>query len=197
MDSNLTMNAHISSICRSSYYHLRNIGYLKRYLDQDSLECIVHAFITSKLDYCNVLFNGLPSAQINRLQSIQNTAARILTGSRKFDHVTPVLHSLHWLPVQQRIKFKALVIIYKTVNGISPCYLQELLQPYVPTRDLRSQNDNLLNVPFTNSNLIMTRAFSFYGPRLWNELPHDIKSSSSLNVFKRKLKTHLFIEYYQ
>lgn len=196
MDSHLSMTAHISSVCRSSYYHLRNIGYLKRYLDQESLECVVHAFITSKLDYCNALYTGLPSSQISRLQSIQNAAARILTGSRKYDHITPVLRSLHWLPVQQRIKFKSLVIVYKTVNGMSPGYLQELLQPYVPPRNLRSQSCHLLTVPFTNSNLVMTRAFSYYGPRLWNELPQDFKSTPSLNVFKRKLKTHLFIEYF-
>ena len=160
IDSHVSMETHISSVCKAAYFHLRNISQLKRYLDQESLECVVHAFITTKLDYANSLLCGLPSAQISRLQAIQNTAARLLTGTRKHDHITPVLHSLHWLPVHQRIKFKTLVQVYKVVNNLAPRYLCDLLTPYAPSRNLRSSQQNLLKVPFTNSNLVKTRAFS-------------------------------------
>jgi hypothetical protein len=196
VDSHISMEAHISSVCRSAYFQLRNIGQLKRYLDHESLECVVHAFVTTKLDYCNSLFCGIPSKQIGRLQAIQNTAARILTSTRKYDSITPVLYSLHWLPVEQRIKFKTLIIIYKTLNGMAPSYLSDLIVPYTPSRTLRSSHENMLYIPFTNSNLVKTRAFSVNGPTLWNKLPSHIRSALSLNCFKTKLKTYLFAEHF-
>ena len=196
IDSHLSMDSHISSICKTAYFHLRNIGRLRRYLDREALECVVHAFITTKLDYCNSLLHGIPTTQLNRLQSIQNTAARILTGTSRYDNITPVLRALHWLPVQQRIKFKIMVLVYKSINNMAPCYLCDLLQVHVPLRSLRSGDQNLLTVPFTTSSITINRAFSVAGPRLWNNLPYAIRSSSSLNVFKSNLKTHLFREYY-
>jgi hypothetical protein len=196
IDSHISMDAHISSVCRAAYFQLRNISQLRRYLEHDTLECVVHSFVTSKLDYCNSLFCGLPVSQINKLQAIQNTAARILTNTRKYDSITPVLHSLHWLPVQQRIKFKTLTIVYKTLNNLAPSYLCDLIEPYVPSRNLRSSHQNVLKVPFTNSSLVISRAFSVNGPRLWNELPGDVRSATSLDSFKAKLKTHLFSEFF-
>lgn len=196
IDSHLSMEAHISSICRNAYFHLKNIGKLRRYLDRKSLECVIHAFITTKLDYCNSLLCGLPSAQLNRLQSIQNTAARILTGTSKYSRITPVLRALRWLPVEQRVKFKTLMLVYKAVNNMAPVYLQNLLCLHAPTRSLRSCDQKLLKVPFTTSSVIQTRAFSVAGPRLWNELPSAIRSAPSLSVFKSKLKTYLFVQYY-
>ncbi|XP_056006684.1 uncharacterized protein LOC130050513 [Ostrea edulis] len=120
IDSHMTMKAHISSMCRGAFIHLKNLSQLRKYLDRKSLECVVHAFITTKLDYCNSLLYGLPSKQIQRLQSIQNAATRIISGTRKYDSITPVLRSLHWLPVQERVIFKTLVLVYKTVNIMAP-----------------------------------------------------------------------------
>ena len=157
---------------------------------------VIHAFITSKLDYCNSLFYGLPSSLLGRLQGIQNVAARILTGSKKFDHITPVLRSLHWLPVEQRIKFKMLLLVYKSINSMAPSYLQDLFKPYVPCRTLRSSQLCLLNVPFTKSQVKHNRAISVAGLMLRNSLPSDLRVISSLDEFKRKLKTHLFMEYF-
>ena len=131
MDSHASMEAHISSVCRASYLHIRNIGRLKQYLDQDSLETIVHAFISSRLDYCNSLLHGVPSIHLHRLQKIQNQAARILTGLTRRDHITPALFSLHWLPVSQRIIFKVLTLVHKTVYGSSPSYLKDIIKSHV------------------------------------------------------------------
>ena len=196
IDCNLSMEAQISSVCKYSYLQLRNINQISRYLDKDSLECIVHAFVTTRLDYCNSLLCGLPSTQIERLQSIQNAAARLLTGTRKYNHITPVLRALHWLPVQQRIKFKILVLVCRALHKTAPCYLQDLLCPYAPSRHLRSSGQNLLKVPFTNSSVVKMRCFSVTGPTFWNNLPIEIRSASSVHIFKSKLKTFLFNEYF-
>ena len=89
------------AVCKQScYVHIHNISKIKKFLDQSSLECVVHAFITTKLDYCNSLLCGAPTSLTHKLRWIQNTAARIITGSGSREHITPILKSLHWLPVQ-------------------------------------------------------------------------------------------------
>ncbi len=129
---------------------------------------------------------------INRLQMVQNSAARVLTFNKKSAHITPILHQLHWLPVPKRIQFKHLVLVYKAHNGHAPQYLVELVQPYVPARTLRSSNDNLLVVPKYKLSTVGGRAFCIIGPKLWNKLPHNVCAASSLQTFKSQLKTHLF-----
>jgi hypothetical protein len=192
LDHHAAMDIHIQNVCRGAYLQLKNIRTLKKYLDRSSLECVIHAFVTSRLDYCNSLLIGLPSSLINRLQMIQNTAARILTNTSRFDHITPVLKSLHWLPVQKRIVYKLLLLVYKSVHCLAPSYLQELISPYIPSRTLRSSDQHLLSVPYTSSALIRSRTFSEAGPRLWNSLPYDIRTVPCIELFKSKLKTHLF-----
>ena len=196
MDSQASMEAHITAVCKSCYMHIYNLNRIRRYLNYESLECMVHAFITSKLDYCNALYCGLPSSLMRRLQLIQNTTARILTRSNRQDSITPVLYALHWLPIEQCVKFKVLILVYKAVNNLAPPYLSELLQPYVPSRGLRSSDQTLLKVPFTTSSLIQTHAFCVAGPRLFNDLPCAIRSAPSLTIFKQKLKTYLFKQHY-
>ena len=196
MDSKASMEAHVLSVCKSSFIHIRNRRRIRKFVDSSSLECLVHACITTKLDYCNSLLCGAPSTLINKLQRIQNIVTRIITGHGRCEHITPVLKSLHWLPVQQRINFKTLVLVYKVVNNLAPVYLQELLHPHVPCRGLRSSENNLLVVPFTKSSVIQQCAFSAAGPRLWNSLPLSLGSAPRLSFFKSQLKTHLFEEYY-
>ncbi len=196
LDSHATMEAHVNNVIKGAYLQLRNLGKLRRFFDRGSLECVVHAFITSRLDYCNSLLCGLPVSLINRLQRIQNTAARILTGSPRYEHITPVLHALHWLPVEKRVEYKILLLVYKAINDLAPVYLQELIVPHVPTGSLRSMDQHLVNVPFTSSSLVQSRAFSVAGPRLWNSLPCAIRSATNIGMFKSKLKTHLFREAY-
>jgi hypothetical protein len=193
-DKFATMEAHVNGVCRLSYMQLRNISKLRPYLDQQSLECLVHGFITSRLDYCNSLLCGLPSSLLHRLQLIQNTAARILTRTPKFDHIKPVLCSLHWLPVEQRIKYKVLLLVFKAQNQLAPVYIQDLVTEYVTARRLRSADQHLLTVPHTSSSLVQSRAFSVAGPHLWNGLPQELRSLKSIDLFKSRLKTHLFKE---
>ena len=129
------------------------------------------------------------------LHFIQNTGARIVTVIKKFDHITPVLIQLHWLPVHFRILFKVLLLVYKALNGMAPLYITELLNSYrtcTCSRSLRSTDQKLLAVLKWRLKTYGDRAFSTAAPKLWNELPLDLRSLDTINLFKKHLKTDLF-----
>ncbi len=144
LDSNLSFEKHISNVTKTGFFHLRNIAKLRNMLPVSDAEKLVHAFMTSRLDYCNALLGGCPASSINKLQVVQNAAARVLTRSRKYDHITPILQSLHWLSIKFRISYKILLLAYKALNGLAPAYLTSLLSRYNPSRSLRSQNSGPL-----------------------------------------------------
>ena len=152
----------------------------------------MHAFVTSRIDSCNALLFGLPNFLIQRLQHVLNSAARVIARSRKFDHITPLLIELHWLPVEQRIIFKILLFTFKLVNGSAPSYVSELLEAYVPMRMLRSSTQLLLLEPKFNLNTYGSHAFSVCAPRLWNSLPLEIRKCDSIDTFKHR-RTGTFI----
>ncbi len=139
LDSNLSFENHISHVTKTAFFHLRNIAKLRNMLSVSDAEKLVHAFMTSRLDYCNALLGGCPASSINKLQIVQNAAARVLTRSRKYDHITPILQSLHWLPIKFRISYKILLLAYKALNDLAPAYLTNLLSRYNPTRSLRNK----------------------------------------------------------
>ena len=143
-DSTMSMNSHISQVTRTAAFHLRNIGKIMKYLDSTATVQIIHSFVTSRLDMGNSLLYGLPQKQIHRLQLIQNSAARLVTLSKKSCHITPILKDLHWLPVSYRIIYKILLIVYKSLIGCAPNYISDLLKSYIPTRALRSSDKLLL-----------------------------------------------------
>ncbi|XP_028310272.1 uncharacterized protein LOC114467932, partial [Gouania willdenowi] len=191
-DQDLSFNSHIKQTSRTAFFHLRNIAKIRSILSQGDAEKLVHAFVTSRLDYCNSLLAGCPSKSLKTLQLVQNAAARVLTKTRRRDHITPVLASLHWLPIKYRIEFKILLLTYKALNGQAPVYLKELVVPYNPPRTLRSQNAGLLVVPFISKSSIGGRAFSYQAPLLWNHLPTTVRGADTLSTFKVRLKTFLF-----
>ncbi len=120
LETDLSFSSHVKTVTKSAYYHLKNIARIRSLVWRQDLEKRVHAFITSRVDYCNGLLTGLPKKTIRQLQLIQNAAARILTRTRKSEYITPVLMSLHWLPVTFRIDFKVLLLVYKSLNGLEP-----------------------------------------------------------------------------
>jgi hypothetical protein len=134
---------------------------------------------------------SLPNTLLNKLQRVQNTSARIVTKSSKHQSITSILKKLHWLPVKQRIQFKINILTWKSLHGQAPGYIEELLIPYVPTRDLRSSSQNILVIPKCN-NQYGKRAFASAAPALWNSLPTTLRETDSYETFKNKLKTHLF-----
>ena len=153
---------------------------------------MTHAFVLSRLDYCNALYTGLPKKSIERLQVIQNAAARILTNTKKRDHIPPALASLHWIPVKFRIDFKVLLLVFKALNGLAPPYLSDCLDKYVPGRPLRSHGAGLLTEIKINGKKHGEAAFASYAPKMWNLLPSKIRLATSVDVFKTLLKTHFY-----
>ena len=166
VDQSLSMKPHVNAVCKSFFFHLGNIDFIRKYLILNSAKIIIQALIVSELDYCNSLLYGLPLYLIQNLQNSQNSAARLITQSPRFGHITPVLRHLHWLPVHLRIEFQVLLITYKALRGQAPTYIQDLLQPYQPSRSLRSSSQNLLVKPRFNLNSYGKRAFSVAAPDL-------------------------------
>ena len=187
---------HVNNVCKSAFYHLRTISHIRKYFSRQTTEILIHAFVTSKLDHCNSLLYNVPKNVIKKLQSVQNAAARLITRSRKCDHITPILLDLHWLPVSERIKFKILLLTFKALHQQSPTYIQDLITRYLPSRSLRSSSTLSLNPVSFNLTTYGSRAFSISAPELWNKLPDDIRSCENLSLFKHKLKTHLFKNFY-
>ena len=191
-DSAFKFERQVSAVVRNSFFHLRTLAKTKCYLSPSDLGRVIHAFITTRLDYCNGLYMGIDQSQLRRLQLVQNAAARLLTNTKKYDHITPVLASLHWLPIRYRIEFKLLLYTFKSLHGLAPTSLSELLHHHTPTRALRPADQLLLEVPRSRLKTRGDRAFSVVAPKLWNALPLDIRAAQSLGVFKSLLKTHLY-----
>lgn len=197
LDKHLHMSKQCSTVSRNMYYHLRRISKIRCHLDQQAAARAIQATVISRLDYCNALLAGTSKSNTDTLQRAQNSAARVLTKTSKRAHITPILRELHWLPVPQRVVFKVLVHVYNLLHDTAaPQYLASSLNQHVPSRSLRSGlSYKLLTVPRTTSQA-GDRAFSTIGPKLWNSLPDDIKRSTSVELFKQRLKTHLFLTAY-
>ena len=127
LDTVMFMYKQINSTCQSAFYHLRNIAQISKHISFRHYETLIHAFVTFKIDHYNILISGLRQDQVQKLQYVQNSAARLLTGSRKHDHITPVLRDLHWLYVHERIRFKILLMTFECQNQLAPSYLSDLL----------------------------------------------------------------------
>ena len=148
----------------TSLFHLKNISNIRSFLPYKVAVQITHVFVSSRLDYCNSLLQGLPSCSIRRLQSIQNIAARTITRTRKYEHIAPIFKNLHWLPVESRIDYKILLITYCAINNISPAYIQQLITLYVTARKLTSEDMCLLNVPSSRLQQFGGKSFNRAAP---------------------------------
>ena len=192
-NQSMNMSTHVTSLCRSLNFHIHNISKIRMYIDQATCHNAIRALVISRLDYSNSLLYGITTSDLKRLQCIQNRAAKLVFQAKKYDHASPCLKQLHWLPVHSRIVFKILAIVYKCFTNNAPSYLRDLTIPYKCNKPgLRSSNDDrLLTIPKTRS-LSGDKGFYHAGPDLWNNLPHYIRHAPSLTKFKKDLKTYLF-----
>ena len=171
-DSDFSFHKHVSNICKSCFYHIRD---LRR----------------SRLDYCNSLINNIAKHDLSKLQRVQNCLARVILRAPRFSPSLPLLKQLHWLPVNYRIKFKLCTLTFRALAIHQPPYLASLLHFSNIPRQLRSSTSQQLSIPRTKLNL-GKRAFSVAAPIIWNELPTTLKSCESLASFRKNLKTYLF-----
>ena len=192
-DSALTLEQHVSNVCQACYAQLRAISRIRPNLTEDAAATLVHSFVTSRLDCCNSLLYRLSEKVIHKLQLVLNTAARIVTRSKRHERITPILRKLHWLPIRYRIDYKLCLMTFKCLNGIAPRYLSDLVEPYRPSRRLRSSEQNLLKRRSgKHGDRYGARSFAVAAPELWNKLPGTLRSCNDIDEFKRQLKTHLF-----
>ncbi len=193
-DVKMTQHQHVNAVTSQAFNQIRKLGKVRKYLTKPSTKTMVHAYVTSRLDYCNSLLFGLPWKNcIEKLQYAQNTAAKLVLKKRKRDHISDDLENdLHWLPVRYRIIFKILVMTFKALHNLAPGYISDLIHQHAPNRRLRSGDLMLLVVSNPNLKTYGARAFSYAAPVIWNDLPVYIRQCKTLVTFKAKLKTHLF-----
>ena len=190
----LTMTSHVNFVCKSSSFALHRIGKIRQFLTKDATKQLVHALVMSRIDFCNSILYGLYDVHLNKLQQIQNSAARLIERTKRRDHITPVLKKLHWLPIKSRINFKIILLTYHCLRGTAPVYLQDLVVRYTPARRLRSTNKSLLVMPSKRTKYYGSRTFKYASAELWNNLPDIVKQANSTESFKTLLKTHLFVQ---
>ena len=211
-DSNLTFSEHITSLSRSCFLHIRDLRRIRSSINFKTASTIATSLVHSKLDYCNSLYLGLPNCQILRLQRIQNALARAVVSAPKFSHCSPILRSLHWLKIRERIHYKVISLTLKTLLTSQPSYLRSLLT-IQPHRSTRSSSCLTLLRPSSVSSLKSTsRSFRVSAPQLWNQLPpllrlrpnnttvtvSSIDPSSAIalstSAFLSRLKSYLFLQ---
>ena len=167
LDNQLKMADHVAALCRACFFQLHEMRSIRWSLTSDARKTLVNAFVMSRLDYCNSLCHGINEGLLNKLQHIQNAVARLVTDTRKYDDITPVLRDLHWLPIRQRIIFKLATMVYKCQHGLCPSYLEEdciLLSATRGRQHLRSAGRLELLVPRTRTVTFGPRAFMVTGP---------------------------------
>ena len=191
-DEHLTMTDHVNSIVRRASFGLRKIGRIRKMLDRNATEKLVHAFVSSHLDSCNSLLLGLPSSSLIKLQRVQNSAARLVSRSPFREHITPVLQALHWLPMEARVEYKTLLLVHTCLYQKAPEYISGLVCLHESTRKLRSSNTGLLKEPTCKTVSYGMHSFQIQAPKLWNKLPIEMRNETKLVTFKSKLKTILF-----
>ena len=191
LDRHLDMTTQVSRTISTCSLHMRNIAQIRRYLTRPTTERVVNALITSRLDYCNSLLFGTSASNINRLQRLQNSVARLVTRQARRDSAMPLLRELHWLPVHHRVTYKIAELTFKALHvDLSPTYLQQFVQVYTPARSLRSACSYTL-VANRSRTVAGDCTFVHAAATVWNALPVSVTSKDSLLSFKAALKTHL------
>ena len=192
-DSKFCFQNHASEIRRSGFFHLRRVKALGSIIPSDCLEKLIHAYVTSRIDFCNILLHDHNQYLVNRFQTLHNACAKTITGARKYDSAKVQLATLHWLPVKQRSQYKALIYCHKIAHSDEdfPDYFSGVFKK-------RKRRSTRLGGALLDSDYcpklrtVGYRSFDGYAPHLWNSLPQSLRDIPKLDSFKRQLKTFLF-----
>ena len=187
----MSFSDQINSVSKSCHFHIRDILLIRHLLPLSTATALANSLVSSKLDYCNSLYSGISQTNLNKLQRIQNSLAHVIKNTSKYQHITPTLKKLHWLPIKQRIDYKICLLTYKHLE-INNLHTSTIVFHF---RHILFLHDRLIHLffPFHMSDHHLAKGLSpVIGPRLWNSLPPDTRNSSSLPIFRSSLKTHLF-----
>jgi hypothetical protein len=197
LDETLNFKEHVKRKCKSAMFNYFKIKSIRKFLTKEATEILVLSLVISHLDYCNVILYGISQAEIGKLQRIQNMCAKLVLNRNMQDSSKQALYELHWLPIKARINFKILTYMYNCSVGNAPQYLIELLSIKESKRTLRSSDSSVgcYAIPYNKKKTFSDRSFSTVGPKLWNQLPINIRQSESVVTFKKQLKTHLFRDF--
>ena len=201
-DSHLSFHDQITQLTKACFFHIRDLRRIRSCLDHKTASLIATSIVHSKLDYCNSLYMNLPNYELDRLQYIQNSLARAVCRTPRFTHITPVLHSLHWLKIRERITYKIISLTFKALQTSQPTYLAAMVTLSVNNRTRSSKLVTLQRPPALRRKII-DRSFFHEAPRIWNSLPASLRKPSdtvsgsgplsmTLDRFHTMLKTHLF-----
>ena len=177
LDPTLSMKAQVKSLMKTSNFQIRALRHVCQGLTFESAEMIAFGLVTSRLDYRNSLLYGTSNANIGRLQRVQNDLARVVLQAAWNFSSKPLLKHLHWLPVQQRIVFKIALVTFNVRTFEQPSYLHSLLENYIHSRNLRSEEQHLLRIPFRKS-AAASRSFAFAAPTVWNSLNSSTREAT-------------------
>jgi len=197
----LTLDKQVSTVCAQSFFWLRQLRRVRRSLDDESMKTLVHAFVTNRVDSCNMVFAGAPRSVTDRLQRVMNAAARLVSGTRKYDRgLSHLLHvDLHWLDVADRVQFKLAMTVHRCLNNKAPHYLADSCIPVsslAGRQRLRSAQRHRLDVPRHHCTTLGCRSFAVAGPTVWNLLPDNIRKAGCAEAtFKQMLKTFFLTQH--
>jgi hypothetical protein len=195
LDRNLTYNEHITQLSSECMAKLCQINRVKHCFDQKTLIYIICAVVMGKLYYCSTVWSNTSFSNIKKLQAVQNFACRIIANGKKFDHITPILKDIGWLPVKEHLLFKDLVMIYKCINSLAPTYLCDLFLKRKELNNRATRNNEALHIPLF-STTTGQRSFRYRAVGLWNSLDNELKKLP-LATFKIKLKEFLLNRYFE
>lgn len=194
MDSKLTNRSHINKITSTCIFILKKIARVRKQFDLETVKTVIQALVISRLDYCNSLLLGTTKMDIKKIQRVQNVACRIVCCIRKFDHISIHMAELHWLKVNERIMFKVLCIVFKSLHGAAPLYLQNMFN--INSGKTRSRDSLTIVMPRFNSQKALNCTLRYAGAKMWNALPAEIRHICEFDLFKANLKTYLFKKSY-
>ena len=193
LDTSLTFDDHVTATVASCMSRLGQINRVKHCFDKRTLIIIINALVFSKLFYCSSVWSNTSQSNIAKLQAVQNFACRIVSGSKKYDHVTPIPKQLNWLPVKQHMYYRDSIMAFKCMNGLVPGYLSDQLIKRSSISTRKTRNSQLLNIPLFKT-ATGQRSFYYRMVSLWNALPQVIKLSQSLAQFKTLIRKRLLMD---